>query len=107
MIFSHTCKNCCNFLIHSLIALKFGTNKEHIKVNSGTEFGMNLISIQCVRSVDSHRKWLNFRHAPTGLTADENTLKIVVCMGELSQKCLLVVRKPKEFLLQSYRAKTK
>ena len=28
----------------SLIALKFGINKEHTKVNSGTEFGMNLIS---------------------------------------------------------------
>ena len=52
----HTCKNCCNFLMHSLIALKFGTNKEHIKVNSGTEFGMNLVSIQCVRGVDSCRK---------------------------------------------------
>jgi len=33
-------KNCCNFLMRSLIALKFGTNKEHIKVNSGAEFGM-------------------------------------------------------------------
>jgi len=36
--------------MHSLIALKFGTTKEHIKVNSGTEFGINLVSIQCVRS---------------------------------------------------------
>ena len=46
-LFLHTYKNHCNFLMYSLIALKFGTNKEHIKVNSGTEFGMNLISIQC------------------------------------------------------------
>jgi len=43
----------CNFLMWSLMALKFGTNKEHIKVNSGTEIGINLISIQCVRSDDS------------------------------------------------------
>jgi len=56
IVFSHTCKNCCNFLMRSLIALKFGKNKEHIKANSGTEFGMNLISIQCVRSIDSRRK---------------------------------------------------
>ena len=26
-------KNSCNFLMHSLIVLKFGTNKDHIKVN--------------------------------------------------------------------------
>ena len=39
LFFLHTCKNCCNFLMHGLIALKFGPNKEHIiKVNSGTEF---------------------------------------------------------------------
>jgi len=37
--FSHTCKNRCNFLICSLITLKFGISKEHTKVNSGTEFG--------------------------------------------------------------------
>jgi len=37
----------------SMIALKFGSNKEHIKVNSGTEFGINLISIQGVRCNDS------------------------------------------------------
>ena len=49
--------------MHSLIALKFVINKEHIKVNSGTEFGMNLIGIQCVRSIDLSRKWLNFRYA--------------------------------------------
>ena len=54
LLFSHTCKNCCNFSMRSLIALKFGTNKEHIKENSGTEFGMNLRSIQCVRSDGSH-----------------------------------------------------
>ena len=30
--------------MHSLIDLNFGTNKEHIKVNWGREFGMNLIS---------------------------------------------------------------
>jgi len=54
LFFSHTCKIRCNFLMCSLIALKFFTNKEHIKVNSGTEFGMNLISVQCVRSDDSH-----------------------------------------------------
>ena len=30
----------------SLTALKFDTNKEHLKANLGTEFGMNLISIQ-------------------------------------------------------------
>jgi len=63
LFFQHTCKNYCNFLMCSLIALKFGTNKEHIKVNSGTEFGMNLISTQCERSDDLRRKWLNFRHA--------------------------------------------
>ena len=55
LFFSHTCKN-RNFLMGSLVALKFGTSKEHIKVNSGSEFGMNLISIQCVRSDDSRRK---------------------------------------------------
>ena len=44
------------FLMHSLIALKFGTNKKHIKVNSATEFGINLITIQSVRSADSRRK---------------------------------------------------
>ena len=38
-------QNHCNFLMCSPIALKFGTDKEHIKVNSGTEFGMNLIGI--------------------------------------------------------------
>ena len=53
LFFLHTCKNCCNFLMRSLIALKFGTNKQHIKVNSGEEFGMNLVSIQFVRSDDS------------------------------------------------------
>ena len=53
-------KNHCYFLMCSLIALKFGTNKEHIK---GTVFGMNLISIQCVRSDDLCREWLSFRHA--------------------------------------------
>jgi len=52
----HICKNRCNFLMRRLIALKFGTNKEHIKVNSGTEFGMTLKSIQCVRSSDSHKQ---------------------------------------------------
>jgi len=85
--------------MHSLIALKFGTNKEHIKVNSSTEFAMNLISIQCVRSVENDLAvdW------PRGLTTDGNSWKIAVCIGELLQKCLLV---PKEFLLQSYRAKT-
>jgi len=31
--------------MYSLIALKFGANKEHIKLNSGTEFGMNFISM--------------------------------------------------------------
>ena len=55
IFFSHTCENRCNFLMRNLIVLKFGTNKEHIKVNSGTEFGMTLISIQCVRSNDSHK----------------------------------------------------
>jgi len=35
-------KKYCKFLMCSLI-LKFGTNKEHIKENSGTEFGMNLM----------------------------------------------------------------
>ena len=39
-----------------LIALKFGTNKEYIKVNLGTEFGINLISVQRVRSNDVGRK---------------------------------------------------
>ena len=35
--------------MYCLIALKSGTNKEQIKENSGTEFGMNLmISIQSV-----------------------------------------------------------
>ena len=62
LFLSYTCKNHCNFLMCSPIALKFGTDKEHIKVNSGTEFGMNLIGNQCVRSDDLHRKWLNFRH---------------------------------------------
>ena len=56
--FTHLQK-CCNFLMCSLIALKFGTNKEHIKVNLGTEFGMNLLSIQYVRSDDSLKKCLN------------------------------------------------
>ena len=42
LFFSHNCKNCCNFFMRSLITLKFGTKK-------GTEFGMNLNSIQCVR----------------------------------------------------------
>ena len=41
--------------MHSLIALKFGKNKEHVNVNLITEFGVNLISIQCVRSNDSHK----------------------------------------------------
>ena len=45
--------------MRSLIALKFGTNKEYVKVNLGTEFGMNLISIQCVRIDNSRRKWLS------------------------------------------------
>jgi len=54
--FLHTCKSRCTFLICSLIALIFGTNKEHINMNSGTEFGMNLISVQCVRSDDSRKK---------------------------------------------------
>jgi len=53
LFFSHTYKNHCNLLMCSLIALKFDANKEYIKVNSGTEFGMNLISIQCVRSDNS------------------------------------------------------
>ena len=53
LFFLHTCKNRYNFLMCSLIALKFGTNKEHIKVNSGTKFGMNLISMQCIMSDDS------------------------------------------------------
>ena len=44
--------------MHSLISLKFGKIKEHIKVNSDREFGMNLISIQ-VRSVDLRRKLLS------------------------------------------------
>jgi len=56
-------KNCCNYLMCGLIALKFGTNREHIKVDSGTEFGMNLVTIQYVRSNDLCRKWLNFKHA--------------------------------------------
>ena len=44
-----------------LIALKFGTKQEHIKKNSGTdlELGVSLISIQCVRSDDSHKELLN------------------------------------------------
>ena len=63
--------------MHSLNALKFGTDKEHIKENSGTEFGMNLTSIQSARS-----DWAVDR--PTGLTTDRNSLKIAVCIGELS-----------------------
>jgi len=43
--FNTLAKNRCNFLMHSLITLKFGTNKDNIMVNSGTEFGMNLMSI--------------------------------------------------------------
>jgi len=38
--------------MRDLIAWKFGTNIENIQVNAGTEFGMNAISIQCVRSID-------------------------------------------------------
>ena len=56
LFFLHTCKYRCNLLMCSLIASKFGTNKDQIKVNLDTEFEMNLISIQCVRSVDLHRK---------------------------------------------------
>ena len=56
LFFLHTCEKCCNFSMHSLIALKFGINKEHIKENSGTEFGMNLVSIQCVISDDLCKK---------------------------------------------------
>ena len=53
----HAYKNCCNFLMRGLIALKFGTIKVHIEVNLGAEFcGVNLISIQSVRSVDLCRK---------------------------------------------------
>jgi len=68
--------------MHSLIALKFGTNKEHIKANSATKFGMNLISIQCVKSNDLCKNdwavdW------PTGLTTNGNSLKIALCIGEL------------------------
>ena len=52
-------KKYCNFLMHSLIDLKCGTNKELIKENSGREFGVNLISIQCVRRDDSCKKLLS------------------------------------------------
>jgi len=38
LFFLHINKNQCNFLMCSL---KFGTNKEQMKVNSGTEFGIN------------------------------------------------------------------
>ena len=56
LLLLHSSKNCLNFLMYNLIALKFGTNKEQIKVNSSTEFDMNLIGIQCVRSDDSCKK---------------------------------------------------
>jgi len=54
-------------LIALKFASKFDTNKEHVKVNSGTEFGMNLISIQCVRSDDSHKNDLSVDCQPTGV----------------------------------------
>ena len=86
----------------SLIALKFGKNKEHIRVNSGTEFGMNLVSIQCVRSNDSRKNdW--FVDQPTGLTTDGIAWKLLWIIVEVP----LVVEKSKEFLLQSNKAITK
>ena len=43
--------------MQSAAVLRFGTNKEHIRVNSGTEFSIIiLISIQCARCDDSHNK---------------------------------------------------
>ena len=96
LFFLHTWKKCCYFLMSCLIALKFGTNKKHIKVNSGTEFGMNLISIQCVRSDELRRKWLTFRPAYK-VNRWWNSLKIAVCIGELLYRCLLVVRSQRNF----------
>ena len=39
-----------------LIALIFGTNEEHTKVNSRTKFAVNLMNIQGGMSVYSHNK---------------------------------------------------
>ena len=40
-VFSHTCKNCCNKQIRTLIALKFCTQKGSPKANPSIKFGTN------------------------------------------------------------------
>ena len=58
--FRTLCKNCYNTQTCNLIASIFGTNDEHIKVNSHTKFAVNLINIQGVMHIYSRKKGETF-----------------------------------------------
>ena len=54
--FSTLCKNCYKIQTCNSIASIFGTNKEHVMVDSLTKFSVNLRNIQGVMSINSHKK---------------------------------------------------
>ena len=58
--FCTLCKNCYKTQTCNSIVWIFGTNKERIKMNPRTKFAMNLINIQGVMSVYSHKKDATF-----------------------------------------------
>ena len=60
--FRTLCKNCYKMQTCSLIASIFGTNEEHVTVDSRTKFVVNLRNIQGVMSVYSRKKRSNFCH---------------------------------------------
>ena len=61
LISFHTlCKNCYKMQTCNSIALIFGTNEEHVTMDSHTKFIVNLRNIQGVMSVYSRKKYQAF-----------------------------------------------
>ena len=54
--FRTLCKNCYKMQTCNLITSIFGTNEEHVTVDSRTKFVVNLRNIQGVMSIYSHKK---------------------------------------------------
>ena len=53
--FDFVCKNSYKMYVCNSIALIFGTNEEHIKVNLRTTFAVNLMNILEVMSIYSRK----------------------------------------------------
>ena len=62
VLFAQFATKCYKIQMCNSIALIFGTNEEHVTVDSRTKFAVNLRNIQGVMSFHSHKKRLNFCH---------------------------------------------